>query len=87
MTFHGAWTNHAGHNSPLYLSPLDPGQEGSLDTSATNFLNEFHVPAAQINLWTAFYGYTFDVYGSVKLLHRRQPVRSGGSAQRRRMRR
>lgn len=61
--FHGAWTNHAGHNSPLYLSPLDPGQEGSLDTSATNFLNEFHVPAAQINLGTAFYGYTFDVYG------------------------
>jgi chitinase len=61
--FHGAWTNHAGHNSPLYLSPLDPGQEGSLDTSATNYLNEFHVPAEQINLGTAFYGYTFDVYG------------------------
>jgi chitinase len=61
--FHGAWTNHSGHNSPLYLSPLDPGQEGSLDTSATNFLNEFHVPAGQINLGTAFYGYTFDVYG------------------------
>jgi GH18 family chitinase len=61
--FHGAWTNHAGHNSPLYLSPLDPGQEGSLDTSATNFLTAFHVPAEKINLGTAFYGYAFDVYG------------------------
>ena len=60
--FHGAWTNHSGHNSPLYLSPLDPGQEGSLDTSTTNFLSLFAVPASQINLGTAFYGYTFDVY-------------------------
>jgi len=61
--FHGAWTNHSGHNSPLYLSPLDPGQEGSLDTSTANFLSLFAVPAEQINLGTAFYGYAFDVYG------------------------
>jgi chitinase len=60
--FHGAWTNHSGHNSPLFLSPLDPGQEGSLDTSATNFLSVFAVPPDQINLGTAFYGYTFDLY-------------------------
>jgi GH18 family chitinase len=61
--FHGAWTNHAGHNSPLYLSPLDPGQEGSLDTSAGEYLTTYGVPAEQINLGTAFYGYAFDVYG------------------------
>src|ERR1017187_2673004 len=61
--FHGAWTNHAGHNSPLYLSPLDPGQEGSLDTSAGEYLTLTSVPAEQINLGTAFYGYAFDVYG------------------------
>ena len=61
--FHGAWTNHSGHNSPLYLSPLDPGQEGSLDTSTTNFLSIYAVPAAKINLGTAFYGYAFDVEG------------------------
>jgi len=61
--FHGAWTNHSGHNSPLYLSPLDPGQEGSLDTSTGAYLNTYAVPAAQINLGTAFYGYAFDVYG------------------------
>jgi chitinase len=61
--FHGAWTNHSGHNSPLYLSPLDPGQEGSLDTSTGEYLTTYAVPAEQINLGTAFYGYAFDVYG------------------------
>jgi chitinase len=60
--FHGAWTNHSGHNSPLYLSPLDPGQEGSLDTSTEEFLTQFGVPAEQINLGTAFYGYAFNVF-------------------------
>ena len=60
--FHGAWTNHSGHNSPLYLSPLDPGQDGSLDTSATRYVSGFAVPAEKINLGTAFYGYAFDEY-------------------------
>src|ERR1700728_3107287 len=58
--FHGPWTNHSGHNSPLYLSPLDPGQEGSLKTSVDMFRYQFDVPAEQINLGTAFYGYGFD---------------------------
>jgi len=61
--FHGPWTNHSGHNSPLYLSPLDPGQEGSLKTSVDMFRYQFDVPAEQINLGTAFYGYGFDVDG------------------------
>jgi chitinase len=61
--FHGPWTNHSGHNSPLYLSPLDPGQEGSLKTSTDMYRYQFDVPAAQINLGTAFYGYGFDVDG------------------------
>jgi chitinase len=61
--FHGAWTNHAGHNSPLYLSPLDPGQEGSLNTSTGEYTTTYGVPAEQINLGTAFYGYAFDVEG------------------------
>jgi chitinase len=59
--YHGAWTNHSGHNSPLYLSPLDPGQEGSLDTTTNEYLTTYAVPAEQINLGTAFYGYAFDV--------------------------
>ena len=57
--FHGPWTNHTGHNSPLYLSPLDPGQEGSLDTSFTLFVSTLNIPAEKINLGTAFYGYVF----------------------------
>jgi chitinase len=46
--FHGPWTNHSGHNSPLYLSPLDPGQEGSLKTSTDLYLFQFGVPPEQI---------------------------------------
>ncbi|HEY6767983.1 MAG TPA: glycoside hydrolase family 18 protein [Candidatus Sulfotelmatobacter sp.] len=61
--FHGPWTDHSGHNSPLYMSPLDPGQEGSLKTSVDNFRSAFGVPADKINLGTAFYGYGFDVDG------------------------
>lgn len=61
--FHGPWTDHSGHNSPLYLSPLDPGQEGSLKTSVDLYLSQFGVPASKINLGTAFYGYGFDVNG------------------------
>ncbi len=61
--FHGAWTNHSGHNSPLYMSPLDPGQDGSLNDSTNQYLSSFNVPAEKINLGTAFYGYAFNVYG------------------------
>jgi chitinase len=61
--FHGPWTNHSGHNSPLYLSPIDPGQEGSLNTSTISYTTQFNVPAEQINLGTAFYGYAFNVDG------------------------
>ncbi len=59
--FHGPWTNHSGHNSPLFLNPNDPGQEGSLETSVDAYLQTFKVPAGQINLGTAFYGYAFNV--------------------------
>ncbi len=59
--FHGPWTNHSGHNSPLYLSPEDPGQEGSVKSSIDDFLTEFKVPAEKLNLGTAFYGYIFNV--------------------------
>jgi len=61
--FHGPWTNHSGHNSPLYMSPLDPGQEGSLKDSVDLYVFQFKVPPANINLGTAFYGYGFDVNG------------------------
>lgn len=58
--FHGPWTNHAGHNSPLILSPYDPGQEGSLRTSMDEFEYGFNVMPEKLNIGTAFYGYEFD---------------------------
>lgn len=57
--FHGPWTNHSGHNSPLILNPADPGQEGSLRVSINLYQNTFGVPAEKLNIGTAFYGYQF----------------------------
>lgn len=63
--FHGPWSNHSGHNSPLILNPADPGQEGSLKTSIDLFLNTYLVPPAQLNIGTAFYGYVFNATKSL----------------------
>ena len=57
--FHGPWTNHAGHNSPLVMNHADPGLEGSMLVS-WEFYKGFHVPPEKINMATAFYGYEFD---------------------------
>jgi chitinase len=61
--FHGPWTNHTGHNSPLFSSSSDTGHDGSLDDSVNLYLNQFGVPPEKINLGTAFYGYEFPVAG------------------------
>jgi chitinase len=57
--FHGPWTSHAGHNSPLFSNDTDPGHDGSIDDSMALYLNKLAVPAEKINLGTAFYGYEF----------------------------
>ena len=57
--FHGPWTNHTGHNSPLFSNESDPGHDGSIDDSMNLYLNKFAVPPEKINLGTAFYGYEF----------------------------
>jgi chitinase len=59
--FHGPWTNHAGHNSPLFSNENDPGHDGSIDESMNLYLNKLAVPPEKINLGTAFYGYEFPV--------------------------
>jgi chitinase len=59
--FHGPWTPHAGHNSPLFMNESDPGRDGSLDDSINLYLNKLAVPPEKINLGTAFYGYEFPV--------------------------
>jgi chitinase len=58
--FHGPWTDHDGHNSPLMLSLADPGQEGSLRDSMDLFEKDYGVPKDKLNVGTAFYGYQFD---------------------------
>ncbi len=42
--FHGPWTSHAGHNSPLFLSGADPGHDSSLDDTVSYYLNKLAVP-------------------------------------------
>jgi chitinase len=59
--FHGPWTPHAGHNSPLFSNDTDPGHDGSIDDSMNLYLNKLAVPPEKINLGTAFYGYEFPV--------------------------
>jgi chitinase len=59
--FHGPWTDHAGHNSPLFSNNSDPGHDGSVDDSMNLYLNQLGVPPEKINLGTAFYGYEFPV--------------------------
>jgi uncharacterized protein (TIGR03437 family) len=58
--FHGPWSNHAGHNSPMILSASDPGLEGSLTTSMDLFEKTYGVPRQKLNFGTAFYGYDFE---------------------------
>jgi chitinase len=58
--FHGPWSNHAGHNSPMLLSASDPGLEGSLTTSMDLFEKTYGVPRQKLNFGTAFYGYDFE---------------------------
>ncbi len=58
--FHGPWSDHAGHNSPLILSPEDPEQEGSLKTSMDLYEVQYGVEREKLNIGTAFYGYEFD---------------------------
>jgi chitinase len=67
--FHGPWTPHTGHNSPLFSNETDPGHDGSIDESMNLYLNKLGVPPEKINLGTAFYGYEFpagQLYGDCK---------------------
>ena len=53
--FHGSWTDHAGHNSPLYPSPVnDP--DGAVSTGFNYLTNTRGIPRSKINIGLAFYG-------------------------------
>jgi chitinase len=55
--YHGAWSDHSGHNSPLY-TPSGDGC-GSLDATFTYGLGR-QVPAARLLVGLAFFGRSFD---------------------------
>ena len=62
--FHGSWTDHAGHNSPLYAPANEP--EGSVHLSI-QYLQSRGLPADKIFLGIPFYGKEFsasELYGS-----------------------
>ena len=61
MTYdiHGSWTDHAGHNSPLYQSP--PGDpDGSCHTGINYLVNSRGIPENQVNLGLPFWGKRYD---------------------------
>ena len=55
--FHGPWTDHSGHNSPLYLCGGDGC--GSLDSTFAYGLSR-QVPKEKLLVGLAFYGRSFD---------------------------
>ena len=54
--YHGSWTAHAGHNSPLYVSGGDP--EGAIDTAVRGWRQK-GIPDAKLLPGFAFYGREF----------------------------
>ncbi|MDZ7399511.1 MAG: glycosyl hydrolase family 18 protein [candidate division KSB1 bacterium] len=54
--FHGSWTNHAGHNSPLFAPANEP--EGSVDRGIQYLLSR-GLPPEKIFLGIPFYGKEF----------------------------
>ena len=55
--FHGQWSKHSGHNSPLYSSPLDSC--GSIDGSVDYYIDK-GVPRDKLCIGMAFYGQVFN---------------------------
>ncbi|HNW60398.1 MAG TPA: glycosyl hydrolase family 18 protein [bacterium] len=62
MTYdlHGAWTSHAGHNSPLYAPANEP--EGSID-SAVRYLLGLGLAREKLLIGVPFYGRQFAATG------------------------
>jgi len=57
MTYdiHGSWTNHAGHNSPLFQSP--PGDShGSVETGIYYLVNSRGIIPEKLNMGIPFWG-------------------------------
>lgn len=58
--YHGSWSDHTGHLSPLYLDPRDPGQCGAVDNSINDYFhNTRGVPYEKLVCGVPFYGKKF----------------------------
>ena len=53
--FHGSWSDHAGHNAPLYPSPASD-LDGAISTGFNYLSNTRGIPKDKINIGLAFYG-------------------------------
>jgi chitinase len=58
--FHGAWSDHSGHNSPLYPDAGD--NDGSVDETF-QYARQRQVPLGKLLLGVPFYGKSFDCGG------------------------
>jgi len=56
--YHGEWSAHSGHNSPLYRG-TDPLDGENIDWSNNYMTVTRGVPASKMNLGIPFYGYRF----------------------------
>ena len=56
--FHGSWSEHAGHNAPLYRG-RDPDAELNVEAALDYMLDTRAVPADKINVGIPFYGRNF----------------------------
>jgi chitinase len=65
--YHGEWSDHAGHNSPLYSCEGDPC--GSVDATF-NYALTRKIPREKIVLGIPFYGRSFDAEGLYKRAYR-----------------
>ena len=65
----GDWSDHAGHNSPLFASTKRPGQPASTERTMRYLLEERHLPADRLAVGIPLYGRGFNVaepYASTK---------------------
>ena len=56
--FHGGWSSHAGHNSPI-SSPSNCS-DGSVETSLSYLRDQRYIPSTQLVLGIPFYGKMFN---------------------------
>lgn len=69
--FHGPWSTHTGHNAPLDPPTGDSdGASGNINALLDYYITTRAIPASQLNIGMAFYGYRSD---SIESIHQTCP--------------